>query len=430
MRLDKDAAFDPDNRTTNFTRETKLSLIHRADITSTMIPEILDLKNIGVANLFVHNIALVSLAQFSKLYIAEIDKQRSFALKFTIKSNENEFQVVTKEIKVISKPPTMIPQRDICTKELKVDGIYSGDYISLFNRINCQSGSTRFLDVANNLFTCHDLKWGLFRIWLKSDLLPLMNQLQISLDATLPELLLCTLREDQLLLVSEFLRNKSHSKTELIEYGDLVVLEHVESGILSVTFKVETTEDGSQKGCKKYKKERRFFAGKQAVDTPISQLQKIALSVSTFPDHFLCHQDKEVLLYTSSFADQRFGLIEPYVETVSFKLPPGFLTAGFNGIRPLPRFSGIEVARNQVKLHGDMFAGDFWIYFGVVPARNVKFTDKIVTVQLMEGFKAYWSAQYSTIMDDSLLDEKVPVLMACESGIVFHTGFDLILTFN
>ncbi|KAJ3260286.1 hypothetical protein HK103_000921 [Boothiomyces macroporosus] len=219
MKVGRDSIHEMDTYNKNQLGETKLSIKYPLTITSSVVPEILNLRNVGLSSFVRDSIALVTLAQFSKLYIADMDKQRSFALKFTIHSGSKTFDLVTKEIKVISKPPTLIPERD--------------GY------------------VTNQILSCNELKWGLFRIWLLSDLEYMFHKLKISIDTFSPEVLVLALSTQHSILLSEYLKKKATSKSELIEYGDIVILEHVESGKLSIPFKVESTEDESQKGYKK-----------------------------------------------------------------------------------------------------------------------------------------------------------------------------------
>ncbi|KAJ3325889.1 hypothetical protein HDV06_002274 [Boothiomyces sp. JEL0866] len=424
VKIDKDSFRELESCCSTYGQETKLSIKFPLEIACNFVPEILNLKNIGVSSLFPDNISLVTMAQFSKLYIADMDKQRSFALKFTVTSSHKTFNLFTKEIKVISKPPTLVPERDGY-------GLHSGDYVSLFNRINCQSGSTRFLDVTNNILSCNELKWGLFRIWLQSDLEILFDQLEISIVNTLPEKLILPVSLEHTAIISEFLKHKSRTKSELIEYGDVIILEHVESGKISIPFKVGTTKDESQKGYKKCKsgvnkdkKERQFYTGRALNNTPISQLQKIALSIAHFPDLFLCQKDDEIMLFTSTNSPQGFALLEQCIWTV---VGTEVLDNGFTGITNIPIFTSIEMANDDLVLNGNNFTGEFWMFFGGVPARKVKIRESTIIMKPTHGISLALATKFDDAADENL-EEKVPLLMVFESGIVFHTGFDVFLS--
>lgn len=200
--------------------------------------------------------------------------------------------------------------------------ILSGSWISLFNRINSQTGTTKFFGLTPNgkHFSSSNSSWDPFRIWIVDDIEHHLGQAGLSVDS-------CNRNENMLLLspkekeifkntVNQFAQQEllSGRQPRTVQYGNRVVLQHFGSGKVTVPFTIRLLNDPDlsiKKGRKKSKVDKSFRCERYHGNNYVSQLQKIGLQ---FDDqYFLSFQNGQFQRFASIAQEtDEFDLIKEH----------------------------------------------------------------------------------------------------------------------
>ncbi|KAJ3120308.1 hypothetical protein HK098_004700, partial [Nowakowskiella sp. JEL0407] len=214
-----------------------------------------------------------SRAMFSNAFVMDRNGVKNFDVEFQISTPQSDETIAftSPYTTVLSKPSNKQTQ----TKTLKDDEVYSGMIISLHNRSNSQSSSTKFLQISTrnsryDLLT--GLEWTGFRIWLTSEF-PGNNQSHNIVHKS--PLFQPGFYEDPRTINTTTQLTTTPPKS--IFYGDEIVLESIETGLVTVPFII-----------------RRVFSNgllaPESEESPVCQMQKIILQLQTDHSKILVQQ--------------------------------------------------------------------------------------------------------------------------------------------
>jgi hypothetical protein len=140
------------------------------------------------------------------------------------------------------------------------------------------------IPVLNN-----NVEWEPFRVWILEELVPFLDKVGIRLDSV-PSNGICILlsREEKELFRSAITMYSDTSVKGFkpIVYGTRVILEHKDSGTITVPMRLKLlsdTEEGKKKS-KASKSDKLFCAARERSKASVSQLQKVGFQLenSTF----------------------------------------------------------------------------------------------------------------------------------------------------
>ncbi|KAI8805072.1 hypothetical protein BJ742DRAFT_856237 [Cladochytrium replicatum] len=245
---------------------------------------------------------------FRSVFVNDEIGTKTFDLFLGIRTYSGRLMNVlsSENIKIISKP-----------SRVARDGIRSGSYVALFNRIRAQTVSTRYLCASCD--DRHDLEarndhWDAFVIWLADD--PRLTGSSSSVGPSSPlqeeRLTSCKLQYTEASGSSKLVDQKpvcvllpessvpqkppaspnaaawggDDAEVRGLCYNDLVVLEHVNTGMRSVPFVLRRTE-GADKVVVDGEKEDGGIEPVKRGGELISQLHKIALEIQGEPGVYM-----------------------------------------------------------------------------------------------------------------------------------------------
>ncbi|KAJ3119860.1 hypothetical protein HK098_005090 [Nowakowskiella sp. JEL0407] len=260
-------------------------------------------------------------SSFKGLYVSDSEKDKNFDLVLTVHRDIGQDAVFkSPELKIISKPSKhRNGNRSVDTC------MVSGTLVSMYNRVRSQTISTRYLTVSPDLtkFQTSQSDWSSFVIWAIDD--PDLDMNLVGCESPIQSERIKQLgwsisrsSDDRNELIAKFplqsptLRRSTSStgsrtgsefevvrgerKMKNICYGDVIVLEHTESGLLSVPLIIRKIGDTS---LAVIESDNGSETESEKCREPVSQLQKVCFEIRDQKDHFMTRDDENVLITKS-----------------------------------------------------------------------------------------------------------------------------------
>ncbi|XP_065901277.1 recombining binding protein suppressor of hairless-like isoform X2 [Dysidea avara] len=321
------------------------------------------------------------------LYISDADKRKHFQLAckifFDVSYDLGTF--LSKRIKVISKPSKK--KQSLKNSDCSLC-IPSGSRVALFNRLRCQTVSTRYLNVEGDHFQASSMHWGSFYIHLVDE----SEEQEDDNDSV------------------EFAVQDGY-----ISYGSAVKLVCCTTGLSLPKLIIRKVE-------------------KQSVvldaDENISQLHKVALYLKGTERMYLCLSQDKIMQFQATVCpnEEHRELIndgaswtiistDKAVYTFCEAMGPVDIP-----VTPIPVADSIRETSNHdnirlVELLGEDFSPELTVWFGDVPAVTTAYRCEeciVAEVPDITNFKKNWCRVEKAY--------RVPVLLVRDDGVIYRTG--------
>ncbi|KAI8811956.1 hypothetical protein BJ742DRAFT_880454 [Cladochytrium replicatum] len=405
---------------------------------------------------------------FRNVYVTDATGAKTFNLFLGVRTQKNHLVniLVASAIKVISKP----------SKNIR-DGVRSGSFVAIYNRIRAQTISTKYLCICSEdrqELAARNDHWDAFIIWNVDDPRYLARGSAISSSPTQDERVAsCGLeyvsadarhsnREKILAQLPRFVLRKRREgldvsanepalpkplvlESMVVCYDDVVVLEHIDTGLQTVKLIVRRTEGRDKVIISKHGQPRNTeeFCGRSG--EPVTQLNKVAFEICGKPGSFLQVVNEGSVGLTpgnNGTSGQRKGASVRLKDGRTKELIPE--NALWTVINVAPMVSNVVPTAGSTALVFNVsnFNPTHAVYFGPIRAASITHRPEegrlIVHIPVVDVNIAGWLIEFETtcteasaqragfknvvVRDKERTGVTVPILVV-GNGVVYRTSF-------